>query len=224
MLTERCLQSEALGKQAQDFIAWSMAAGNDLRRMRNMSLEKAHDFAAESPQFRAFPLEKIRVLHPRDRYHYPAVLFARNHTGTETHIQSFNLITGAKQRYAFIVQSEKSGAAVSASIIRHLPQVPSGITINFGKRLDLPNYTGNHSTDGVQIDLSGQVYAIAPESWGKDTIVDWVKSTLHHLTHGISMHRMPHVQELSRLGAKYADPNDGGSLSALFSEHPTYLG
>ncbi|GEM_PF-862752 len=224
MFVERCLQSEALGKQARDFVAWSMATGNDLSHIRHMSYEKARDFAAESPQLRSFPLEKIRVLHLRDRYHYPAVLLARNRTGTETHLQSFNLITGAKQRYAFIIQSEKSGTAVSASITRNLPLEPSGISLSFGKRRDLPNYVGNRGASCVQIELTGQVYAIAPKSWKKDAIVDWVSNTLHHLTHGISMQRMQNIDTLSYLGAIYAHPKNGGNMSLLFPQHPTYLG
>lgn len=224
MLTERCLQSATLGKMAQEFISWSTATGNDLRRMRSMSRTDAHNFAAESPQFHAFPLERIKVLHHRDRIHYPAVLLARSRTGTETNIQSFNLITGAKQRYAFIVQSEKTGDAVSASIVRRLPLEPSGISIRFGRRRDYPNYVSCYGASCVDVDLSGQVYAIAPESWGKDAIVDWIGSALHHLRHGISMQRMPNVHELSDIGFLNADPNHSGGMSSFFSQHPTYLG
>lgn len=223
MLKERCLQSDALGRQAREFVAWSAATGNDLSRMRNVSLEKALHLVTESPNFRPFPLEKIRILHPRDYYHYPAVLLARDHTGTETHIQSFNMITGAKQRYAYIIQSEKSGSAVSASITRNRPLEPSGVSLTFGKRRDLPNYVGNHGASCIQIELTGQAYAIVPKSWKKDTIVDWVSSTLHHLTHGISMQRMQNTRELSYLGARFAHPNNGGNLSLPFPEHPTLL-
>lgn len=223
MLAERCLKSEALGKMARDFVSWSAAAGNDLRHIRNMSFENARDFAAESPRFRMFPLEKIQILHPRDRYHYPAILFARNRTGTETHIQSFNLITGARQRYAFIVQSEKSGAAVSASITRHLPLEPSGVSITFGKRRDHPNYVTNRGASCVHIDLTGQVYAIAPKSWKKDAIVDWVSSTLHHLTHGVGMQRMDNVEELSGIGFRHADAGHISISSSQFPNYPTFL-
>lgn len=224
MLTEQCLQSDALGQQARKFVAWSMAAGNDLRHIRNMSLENARDFAAESSHLRTFPREKIQILHPRDRYHYPAVLFARARTGTETHIQSFNLITGAKQRYAFIVQSEKSGTAVSASITRNLPLEPSGVAITFGGRRDYPNYVSNRGANGIHIDLSGRVYAIAPESWGKETIVDWVKNTLHHLTHGISMQRLENVRELTRIGYRCSGMENAGSMESVFLHQPTFLG
>lgn len=223
MLTERCLQSATLGKMAQEFVSWSAAAGNDLSRMRSMSRTKAHDFAAESPHFQAFPLERIKVLHLRDRIHYPAVLMARSRTGTETNIQSFNLITGAKQRYAFIVQSEKTGTAVSASIVRHLPLEPSGISIRFGKRADYPNYVSNHGASCVDIDLSGRVYTIAPKSWKKDAVVDWISSALYHLTHGISMQRTPNLHELSEIGFLNADPNHSGGLSSHFPKHPTFL-
>ncbi len=222
MLTERCLQSAALGKKAQEFISWSAAAGSDLRRMRGMSIAAASDFAAESPRFQAFPLERIKVLHLRDRIHYPAVLLARTHTGTESTIQSFNLITGAKQRYAFIVQSERTGTAVSASILRHLPIEPSGMTIRFGRRKDLPNHVGNHGASCVDIGLSGEVYVIAPESWGKDAIVDWISSALHHLTHGISMQRMSSIHELSDFGYQHADQSNGSSPT-LFPNYPTFL-
>ena len=224
MLTERCLQSATLGKMAREFVSWSAATGNDLSRMRSMSRVNALGFAAESPRFQAFPPERIKVLHLRDRIHYPAVLLARSRTGTETNIQSFNLITGAKQRYAFIVQSEKTGDAISASIVRHLPLEPSGISIRFGRRREYPNYVSNHGASCVDIDLSGQVYAIAPESWGKDAIVDWIGSALHHLRHGISMQRMPNVHELSDIGYLNADPNHSGGMSSFFPQHPTHLG
>ncbi len=223
MLTERCLNSATLGKTARDFISWSAAAGNDLSRMRAMSLAKAHAFAAESPRFQSFPKERIAILHPRDTDHYPAIRIARTRYGTETHIQSFNLITGAKQRYASILQSEKSGDAVSVTITRHLPLEPDGIGITFGKRVETPNYVGNHGAMAITIDLSGRVCAVVPEPWEKQAIIGWITSTLRHVTHGVSIGRMDCAEELSRFGYLNADPGHAGNLSAAFPTHPTLL-
>jgi len=200
MFSEKYFQSDALAKQARDFVAWSAATGNILSRMSNKPPSKGRAIAEASPELQAFPLERIKILHPRDRIHYPAVLFARSRMGTETHIQSFNLITGAKQRYAHILQTEQSGTGVGIAITRTLPLEPSGVSVKFGRRFDALDPTRCSDTQTIHVDLDGNVGVFAEKRWNKRQIIDWVGTVFHHLTHGVSLQRIPAVAELCERG------------------------
>lgn len=223
MLAEFSFTSDKLGKQARNFVAWSTATGDVLRRMSNKSPAKGRGIALASPDLQSFPLEKIEVLHPRDRAQYPAILFAR--TRTQTVLQSRTLITGARERYTSITQTGAGNRAVRAAIIRHLPQEPSGISLAFGRRIDYPNRVGVRGESCVSVDLSGQVYAIADEQWGKNNIIDWIHTMISRLTHGTNVHTMPGVAELCTLGYAHTQSNNGviQDISIQFANHPTLL-
>lgn len=224
MFVEREFHSDVLSKRARDFVTWSASAGETLRKMYLTSGKRALKTASTSPEFSAFP-QNAEILHVDDYIHYPAVRFARERSRAATYIQSFTLIHADPKRYAYIIQGNTSGNAASVAITRELPLVPSGISMRFGRLLELPNSFGVNGSGLIDIDLNGNARAVAEKEWNKARLVSWVDSLFQHITHGINLNRVTQIQALCDLGFHHNrwHRDTGVSLSAEFSEPVSVL-